>query len=285
MGFAGQSLGKKSLQRDENGLLIRTWNLFHGNAVPPERRAFLRELVELAAAGDPDVVCLQELPVWALARLADWSGMEAVGAVAALPRIGPLPSSAQLGRVLTELHHGLLRSAFTGQANAVLVSRRLRVRSQDRIVLNAKRFRDAQARALGLGAVARLAWARERRVCQGVCLALEDGRCAVVANLHATAFAADRRLAEAELVRAASFAEALAGPDELCVLAGDFNLEAASRVFAELADWGFAGAGPGIDHILVRGGAAGPPQVWSDERRRFDGRLLSDHAPVEVTIE
>ncbi|MGZ4355142.1 MAG: endonuclease/exonuclease/phosphatase family protein, partial [Gaiellaceae bacterium] len=103
--------------------------------------------------------------------------------------------------------------------------------------------------------------------------------------LHATGFAADRRLAAAELVRAATFVEALAGPDELCVLAGDFNLRASERVFAELAEWGFAGGGPGIDHVLVGGAAAGPQQVWPDERRRLDGRLLSDHAPVEVTIE
>ncbi|HET8607160.1 MAG TPA: endonuclease/exonuclease/phosphatase family protein [Gaiellaceae bacterium] len=265
-------------------MLVRSWNLFHGNAVPPERRAFLREMVELAAGDDPDVVCLQEVPVWALGHLAAWSGMEAVGEVAQPPRLGPLPSSATLGRALTELHHGLLRSAFTGQANAVLVARRHRVRSRDRIVLNAKRFRDAQARRLGLGAVARLAWACERRVCQGVCLALADGRRALVANLHATSFAADPRLAEAEVVRAAVFAESLAGPGEVCVLAGDFNEGASPRVLAELAGWGFAGAGEGIDHVLVRGAAASP-QAWPEERRRLEGRLLSDHAPVEVTIE
>jgi endonuclease/exonuclease/phosphatase family metal-dependent hydrolase len=266
-------------------VLVRSWNLFHGNAVPPERRAYLGEMVELAAADGPDVLCLQELPVWALDRLAAWSGMQAVGDVAAPPRIGPLPSTAELGRILTEPNHGLLRSAFTGQANAVLVAPSIRVLSHDRIVLNAKRFRDAQARALRLGVLARLAWARERRVCQGVCLALPDGRRAAVGNLHATGLAADRRVAEAELLRAATFLEALAGPDEPCMLAGDFNLTATAPVFGELADWGFAGGGPGIDHVLVRGAAAGPLQVWPHERRRLDGRLLSDHAPVEVTIE
>jgi len=44
-------------------LLVRTWNLFHGNAVPPERRAFLEEMVRLAAADGPDVLALQEVPV------------------------------------------------------------------------------------------------------------------------------------------------------------------------------------------------------------------------------
>ncbi len=107
-------------------LLVRTWNVFHGNAVPPERAAYLEEMVRLAAADGPDVVCLQELPVWALGRLEDWSGMAAVGAVAAPPRLGPLRWPAALGRLVTGANHGLLRSAVTGQANAMLVARRLR---------------------------------------------------------------------------------------------------------------------------------------------------------------
>ena len=32
-------------------LLVRTWNVFHGNAVPPERRAFLDRVVQLHFAG------------------------------------------------------------------------------------------------------------------------------------------------------------------------------------------------------------------------------------------
>ena len=34
--------------------------------LPPERRAFLREMIELVTRDAPDVVCLQELPVWSL---------------------------------------------------------------------------------------------------------------------------------------------------------------------------------------------------------------------------
>src|SRR5918998_2252388 len=100
-------------------LLVRSWNLFHGNTLPPRRNDRLEEMIRLASADDPDVVCLQELPVWALGHLDGWSEMTALGDVAARPRLGPFPSSAQLGRTLTELNHGLLRSAFTGQANAI----------------------------------------------------------------------------------------------------------------------------------------------------------------------
>jgi endonuclease/exonuclease/phosphatase family metal-dependent hydrolase len=101
-------------------MLVRTWNLFHGNAAPPERRAFLREMIELVTHDRPDVVCLQEVPVWALRHLERWSGMHASGAVARRPR---LPLGA---RAVTALHHGLLRSAVTGEAGAILTSRPVR---------------------------------------------------------------------------------------------------------------------------------------------------------------
>jgi endonuclease/exonuclease/phosphatase family metal-dependent hydrolase len=95
-------------------MLVRTWNLFHGNASPPERKAYLRQMVELVTGDGPDVVCLQELPVWALGRLEGWSGMHATTAVARRPL---LPLGA---RLVTDLHHGLLRSALTGEADAIL---------------------------------------------------------------------------------------------------------------------------------------------------------------------
>src|SRR5712691_12051375 len=124
-------------------LLVRTWNVFHGNASPPERRAFLGQMVRLAVADGPDVLCLQELPVWSLRRLEGWSGMTAVSDLTKRP----LLRSAELGRMVTDLHHGVLRSAFTGQANAILVSQPLRMLEHRSIVLNP---------------------ARERRLCQAV---------------------------------------------------------------------------------------------------------------------
>lgn len=268
------------------GLLLRSWNLFHGNAVPPERHAFLEDMVRLGTADGPDVLCLQEVPVWALAHLAAWSGMQAFGAVGARPHLGPFPSTAAIGRVLTDLDHGRLRSAFSGQADAILVSPSLRVAWHERIVLNPWRFRGAQARALRLGLVTRLAWSKERRVCQAVRLERSDGRTLVLANLHATSFGADTRLADAELIRAATFLEALAAPGEPRVLAGDYNARTStSRAIPELESWGYAGGGTVVDHVMVRGAAAGPVVRWPDERRRVGGRLLSDHAPLEVTIE
>jgi endonuclease/exonuclease/phosphatase family metal-dependent hydrolase len=268
-------------------LLVRTWNLFHGNAKPPERQAFLEEMVRLAAADRPDVLCLQEVPVWALDRLGEWTGMAATAAVAARPTVGPLPSTPEVGRVITSLDHGLFRSAFAGQANAVLVGDGLRIVDERSTTLNPRRFRRAQARRLGLDLLARLAWAKERRVCQAVRVASENGETLVVANLHATSYPADRRLADAEVLRAAWFVDAVAVPGEPVLLCGDFNVAGdRSRTLADLAgpEWGFSAAGKGIDHVLVRGAEAGPPRRWPPERRRVDGRLLSDHAPVEVRV-
>ena len=267
-------------------LLLRTWNVFHGNAVPVERRAYLAEMVELATADDPDVLCLQELPVWALDRLADWSGMRVLATVARRPRLGPFPSTGELGRRLTDLNAGRFRSAFAGQANAILVAPRHRADAVDEIVLNAAPFRRAQSRWLDLDVAARLAWAKERRVCQAVRVRLVDQRTALVANFHATG-SPDKRIPDAEVLRAAAFAHAVARPDELCILAGDFNVAArVSRTLRDLRgpEWGFSDPGPGIDHVLVRGAETLPARPWPLRRRRFCGRLLSDHAPVEVTV-
>ena len=266
-------------------MLVRTWNVFHGNTKPPQRHVFLEETVRLAVADAPDIVCLQEVPPWALPLLGDWSGYAAVGDVAARPTLGPLPSTAAIGRLLTSLHPGVLRSAFAGQANAVLVGPRLRVLEHRLLVLNPRRFRKRQASPLGLHVIAQLAWGKERRVCQ----VLRIGKGAatfVLGNLHATSYPPDERLADAELLRAATYVDGLARSDEPVVLAGDFNVTfERSRTLLDLtAEWGFSRPGTGIDHVLARGFAVEGPRRWPPKRRERDSRLLSDHAPVEATL-
>jgi endonuclease/exonuclease/phosphatase family metal-dependent hydrolase len=263
-------------------LLVRTWNVFHGNASPPERRSFLKEIVQLATEDDPDVLCLQELPVWALGHLDDWSGMRSFGAVAARPLLG----SAELGRLITQLHHGLFRSAVAGQANAILLGPRLRPLGSDSIVLNPPGFRRLQGRKLELEPRIRLAWAKERRVCHAV-RCVTDERHLTVANLHDSSVP-DWRVPDRELLRASVFAESFAEPGETLVLAGDFNvIRERSETMEQLTSpaWGFSRPISGIDQILVRSASSGHAKRWPDERRRLGGRLLSDHAPVEVTIE
>jgi endonuclease/exonuclease/phosphatase family metal-dependent hydrolase len=214
-------------------VLVRTWNLFHGNASPPQRRAFLRDMVELVTADAPDVVCLQEIPVWAAVLLHRWSGMHATHAVARRPR---LPAA----RALTELHHGVLRSAFTGEADAILTRE--------------------PATDLGATVVSDVGL---RRIVQRV--RLEDGT--VVANFHITGVEEQwRRVNE------------LVVDEPRVIVAGDVNIPSAGLP-------GYSTPLPdSIDQILVRGLACGAPAAWPDERRRVDGRLLSDHAPVELRV-
>jgi exonuclease III len=245
-------------------------------------------MVRLAASDRPDVLCLQELPAWAYANLEGWSGMHAYGDLAQPPRLGPLPIPAELGRELTALHNGLLRSAVAGQAIAILLEPEAEFLSRDRLVLNSRDFREAQSRWLSLPLVARLGWAKERRVVQTVRARMGNESTVLVANMHATSYPADQRLADAELLRAAVFLDGLAQPDDIVVLAGDFNVPAArSATQAELTtgEWGFSKpATEGIDQILVRGASVEGLTRWPVDRRRVDGRVLSDHTPVEARV-
>ena len=259
-------------------MLVRSWNLFHGNTVPPQRRAFLHEMIRLASADAPDILCLQEVPAWALRELT-------IGDIAARPVVGLVPITARLGRALTDLNHGVLRSAFSGQGNALQLAPHLRVLEHRVLTLNPRRFRRTQSHALGLGPIARLAWGKERRIVQAARLAQPDGRTFLVANMHCTS-SPDERLPDAELLRAAGFASSFAETDDVVILAGDFNVHA-TRTLADLTgpEWGFSPAGDGIDHILVRGAVATALRRWPDARREHGDRLLSDHAPVELEIE
>jgi endonuclease/exonuclease/phosphatase family metal-dependent hydrolase len=100
-----------------------------------------------------------------------------------------------------------------------------------------------------------------------------------VGNLHATSDIRHPEIPAAEIVRAEAFVTEIAGGLP-CVLAGDFNVRA--QHLRELQGW--SARGPGIDHVLVRGLTASPLSTWPLERRSQNGVVLSDHAPVEVTI-
>jgi endonuclease/exonuclease/phosphatase family metal-dependent hydrolase len=231
-------------------VLVRSWNLFHGNTFPPGRRSRLERMVRLATDDRPDVLCLQEVPLWALSRLPRWSGMGVRHVVTRRALLG-----TWLGGAITRLHNGFFRSALAGQANAILLAPGLDARAHRTLRIDERR--------------------REPRFCQAV--QLDE---LVVANLHATNDFRRPEIPAAEIVRAEAFVTAVAGALP-CVLAGDFNLSA-ERVL-ELAGW--SARGPGIDHVLVRGLSASPLEVWPVDRRRQNGAVLSDHAPVEVTIE
>lgn len=206
-------------------------------------------MIRLMSSDEPDVVALQELPLWSLRFLERWSGMTARSARTMPALLGPL------GRLAARLDPVRFRSAATGQANAILVNPHFEVGDHRSLVLNPE-----------LSWRARLFNWEHRRVCQSLEVEPPIGRI-VVGNLHA----APRR----EHVRLATefFANA-----ERCILCGDFNLER-----FEVA--GFSAPIAGLDQIFLRGlDFSQPPQAWPEERRRVDGVLLSDHAPVEAVI-
>jgi endonuclease/exonuclease/phosphatase family metal-dependent hydrolase len=264
-------------------VLIRSWNLFHGRTVPSGKRRYFEAMVRLVCEGGPAIVALQEIAVGTLRRLEAWSGYAPYGDVAAFARLPP-----PLGTLVTDLDPNRLRSAIEGQANAILVAPGLRVTDHRMLVLNPRPFRKRVAEELGLGVVARVVWARERRICQAVRVHLHDGRTAVVGTQHATSYRRDPHLADAELLRAATFLDGLAEPGEAVVLAGDFNVTVVSSPTLRAlgtSEWGFSPAGPGVDHVLVRGlMPQGPEQRWPDDLRRHRDVLLSDHAPVELEV-
>jgi endonuclease/exonuclease/phosphatase family metal-dependent hydrolase len=107
-------------------------------------------------------------------------------------------------------------------------------------------------------------------VCQAVDVELE-GKTLTIANLHATN---NSDVARVEAGLAADFV----ADAERCILCGDFNVPA-------YAIQDFSPPIEGIDQILVRGlELASTPSAWPPERRRVNGGLLSDHAPVEAEV-
>jgi endonuclease/exonuclease/phosphatase family metal-dependent hydrolase len=237
-------------------LLVRTWNLYHGRTYPKTQRTYLERMVRLVSLDAPDIVALQEVPLWALGRLERWSGMQAIWAVTVPSLLGPV------ARVVTDIDPVRVRFTLAGQANALLLNPRFVVLDHKVLVMNPD--------------VSTWDWVlhgHQRRVCQAADVLAGEGRL-VVGNLHATNNAA---VASAEVALAA---ELLAAAD-CCVLSGDFNV--AEHVVPD-----FSPPIPGgIDQILVRGTAIERgPHRWPKVRRRVDGSglLLSDHAPVEAVL-
>src|ERR1035437_4448422 len=101
-------------------LLVRSWNIHHGMTLPHTRRNYLEQAMRLISSDHPDVVCLQEVPLWGRRRLESWSGMSLIWNSARRVWFPP-----RLGGGITRLNQGFFRSAVVGQANAILLDRRL----------------------------------------------------------------------------------------------------------------------------------------------------------------
>jgi endonuclease/exonuclease/phosphatase family metal-dependent hydrolase len=263
---------------ETRSLLVRTWNIAHGRDVPPgpgyghARRKLLAEMCAVMVEDDPDIVLLQEVPVWAGSLLHEETGMgvtlaHAYGAHVPFLHVPlPLAAGAALGKALPDF----VRTQFEGQGQALLYSPNLLLVSARRVQLNEPR------RLRGEPRIAQLVRLRHRKL--GVELA--------VGNVHA-----DPRGAPVQLERAGFVLERFARGAPM-ILGGDLNAGTQSAALRALVGRGWIeDAGEvGIDHLLVRGAELEWPATrWLPQRRdlRLNGSLplrLSDHDPVDAVV-
>jgi endonuclease/exonuclease/phosphatase family metal-dependent hydrolase len=213
-------------------MLVLTWNLFHGRAVPERHEALLGEFSAAIAGWPWDVALLQEVPPWWPPALGRAAGASARTALTSRNWLLPLRRRA------AEWRPDLIKSN-AGGANTVLV--------RGAPILEHR--------------LRRLRWWPERRVVHAVALA--DGTW--VANLHAQV--ASEARAQADLARAGRTVAGWAG-DAPALLGGDANVrEPRVPGFTHLGGdgvdhvlgRGFVAAGP--PRVLERGSLSDHPAV------------------------
>ena len=259
-------------------LQVRTWNIAHGRDMPGgpghghARRKHLGEMTRLMTEQQPDLILLQEVPVWAGELLREQTGMGVTMAAAYGAHVPflhvPLPLAA--GSWLGQAMPDLIRTQFEGQANAILYGPELLLVSARRVQINHRR------RMRGEPRIAQLARLRHRRL----------GREFVVANVHA-----DTGHNHQQLERAGYVLERFARGAPM-LLGGDLNATLGSAALRALVARGWVedSAEVGIDHLLVRGfGVEWAATPWLPGRRDLadnGGRplRLSDYDPVDAVI-
>ena len=254
--------------------------MFHGRTYPPGRHAYLEQAVALATAGRPG----RALSPGASAVVAQASrsvdrdggghGEDALPARPSRPEPDEPPPrrpalvACRAGerRARRPPAHGLDASAARPQRPSLL--RRGCARAPPR---------PQRPPRMGVGAAYRARRSASRRP-TGRQLAL------VTPAPDAPARAALCRGRAASRRRASAKSCASAG--EPLVVAGDFNLTAGSPAVRELTERRLlrARAWPSTTSSCAAHRRRALV-VWPEERRRVDGRLLSDHPPVELSLE
>ena len=229
-------------------------------------------MAELMVSERPDVVLLQEVPVWAADQLRKATGV----GVTLAPAYGAhvpflhLPRPLALGAAVGKAMPDLVRTQIEGQANALLYGQSLLLVSARRAQINQRH------RLRGEPRIAQLVRLRHRSA----------GREIAVANVHADS--GDNRH---QLERAGYLLERFARGAPM-VLAGDLNAGARSAALRALVARGWLedSIDVGIDHIFVRGMRMERPAARWDPGRRdlvLNGARpvrLSDHDPVDAAV-
>jgi endonuclease/exonuclease/phosphatase family metal-dependent hydrolase len=168
-------------------VLVVSWNLFHGRAVPDQPRALIDEFAARLASWEWDVALLQEVPPWWPPRLGAASAASARTALTSRNWLYPI------SRFIADRRPDVIKS-WGGGANAILV----------------------RGEAVSEHRVRTLRSWPERRVVHGV--RLERGWW--VCNLHAQAHSEARAQADVALAAATAIGWAAGAP---VVLGGDLN--------------------------------------------------------------
>jgi endonuclease/exonuclease/phosphatase family metal-dependent hydrolase len=239
-------------------LLVLSWNLFHGRAVPPVDRSLFDQFAAKLDEWSWDVALLQEAPPWWPQRLADELRVAQRNALTSRNSLLPLR------RALAERRPELLKSNGGG-CNAILS----RAPIAEHNTLRLRRW-------------------PERRVAQ--LARMGDGTCVV--NLHASTRPARARQ---ELEWLWPRALAWAGSDRL-ILGGDLNVRSPPPAPAAIVHAAASGVdhvfARGLVPAPAGGSPSGTPAGASDADDRLsravvlDGRRveLSDHAPLLVPL-
>jgi endonuclease/exonuclease/phosphatase family metal-dependent hydrolase len=212
-------------------MLLLSWNLYHGRAVPPAGRDLYPAFAASLAAWDWDVALLQECPPWWPQKLA--ADCDAHEQHVLTSRNAFLP----LRRLVAQRWPDFIKSNGGG-ANAMLI------RGEANATPTDHRFAVLRTRP-------------ERRVVHAVRLA-HDGW---IANLHAQVHSEER--AQADAATAAAHVLEWAG-DGPVVLGGDFNTREPHP--PGLTDLG----GHGVDRFLARGWTATSPVQTLDHGHLSD---------------
>jgi hypothetical protein len=275
--------------RQDRGVRVVSWNLFHGRAVPPAGRPLLHEFATTLAGWEWDVALLQEVPPWWPPLLARACGDDVALAEVRTSRNALLP----VRRALSSRRPDLLK-ANGGGANAILLRgglgydaharRRLRLRPERRWVHAVRLVDPARGPFHGswVGNVhgQKGAWDGG----PGLVHPLTDlrtsadalDRWAADGRRHGSGGAGDgRRGASAADVWAADAGTARPVPPLL--VGGDFNLPR-EAVAPALPDGWTRIASSGPDHVTGRG------IVAAADSRRPERGALSDHAALAVAV-
>src|SRR5688572_2278865 len=152
-------------------ILVVSWNLFHGRAVPAAGRPLAAEFAAAIAGWEWDVALLQEVPPWWPSRLAAAAGASA-------------------------------RMALTGRNSCLCVRRAIAARNPDLVTANGGGCNAILVRAAAIGEhrTRELTRRPERRVMHGLAL----GDAGWVVNLHGSTHPPEQR--RADLMKAAATA-------------------------------------------------------------------------------